>query len=98
MKTAYNVALSDWFNPPVIHRIERTETHIRVHASDNVMVTQVRVSILEENETVLEAGEAAQVNGLWWEYMSDKTGTIIAEAKDLAGNVAMLSSASPADT
>jgi hypothetical protein len=25
MKTAYNIALSDWFNPPVIHRIERRE-------------------------------------------------------------------------
>ncbi len=24
-KSAYNVALSDWFNPPVIHRIERRE-------------------------------------------------------------------------
>jgi hypothetical protein len=31
-KYAYNWALSDWFNPPVIQRIERHEGLIRVRA------------------------------------------------------------------
>src|SRR3990172_454891 len=34
-KNAYNVALSDWFHPPVIHSIERKKGRIRVTASDN---------------------------------------------------------------
>ena len=29
MKNAYNVALGDWFNPPVIHRVERHGETIR---------------------------------------------------------------------
>ena len=37
----YNMALSDWFNPPVIHKIERQAGRIRVWASVDVMVTSV---------------------------------------------------------
>jgi hypothetical protein len=88
MKTAYNIALSDWFNPPVIHRIERTKTHIRIKATDNIKVNEVRVSILGEGEVILEAGNAHQVNDLWWEYAAEKMGTIEVQAKDLAGNTA----------
>jgi hypothetical protein len=89
MKTAYNIALSDWFNPPVIHCVERQDGRIRIQASDNVMVTQVRVMILGKDETVLDQGDAVKVDDLWWEYVSDKAGTILAEARDLAGNVVM---------
>jgi plasmid maintenance system antidote protein VapI len=32
----YHIALSDWFNLPEIHKIERKDGHIRVWASDNV--------------------------------------------------------------
>jgi hypothetical protein len=46
MKTAYNFALSDWFNPPVIHEVQRMENKILVQASDNVMVTKVQVTVL----------------------------------------------------
>ena len=38
MKNAYNVALGDWFHPPVIHAVERKDKLIRVEASDDVMV------------------------------------------------------------
>jgi hypothetical protein len=87
-KNAYNIALSDWFNPPVVHRIERKAGRIRVEASDNVMVTKVLVNILDEEGKVLEKGEALHKNPKtkWWEYATDTDGQIVAEAWDLAGN------------
>jgi len=88
VKSPYNWALSDWFNPPVIHNIERKDGLIRVEASDNVMVAKVRVTILDADGKTLEQGDAVQVAGSeWWEYVSSKDGTIVAEAWDLAGNV-----------
>jgi len=90
-KNAYNIALSDWFNPPVVHRIERREGKVRVEASDNVMVTRMRVTILDEEEKIVERGEALQIepvtNPGWWEYATITAGQIVAEAWDLAGNV-----------
>jgi hypothetical protein len=89
-KSAYNVALSDWFNPPVIQRIERKQGRIRVAASDNVMVMEVRVRIVDNDGNTLEEGQAEQANPVnhpeWWEYVSDTKGTIEATAWDLAGN------------
>jgi len=40
VKSPYNWALSDWFNPPVIHIIEQKDNVIRVEVSDNVMVAE----------------------------------------------------------
>ena len=85
-KNAYNWALSDWFNPPVIQRIERGDGRIRVLARDNVMVTKVQVRIVNPEGEVLEAGEASQVDSMWWEYLSDTQGMIEAVAWDLAEN------------
>jgi hypothetical protein len=59
MKTAYNIALADWFHPPVIHEVALDEGRVRVYASDNVRVAGVRVSILDEQGKLLEQGEAA---------------------------------------
>ena len=92
MKTAYNIALSDWFNPPVIHQIQRKDGRILVEASDNVMVTKVVITILDEQEKVLENGEgtrqeAPSTGSGWWEYVPNTAGkTVSAEAWDLAGN------------
>jgi hypothetical protein len=85
-KNAYNWALSDWFNPPVIQRIERQEGQIRVQACDNVMVTKVEVRVINENGEILEAGEASQVDPMWWEFPSTVEGTVVAIAWDLAEN------------
>jgi hypothetical protein len=85
-KNAYNWALSDWFNPPVIYRIKRSKGMIQVQASDNVMVTKVWIEILDKDGKVLEQGEARQVDSDWWEYVSNVEGTIQATAWDLAGN------------
>ena len=86
VNSPYNWALSDWFNPPVIHSIKRTGNLIRVEASDNVMVAKVRVTILDAEGKVLEQGEAVQADDDWWEYVSSKEGKVMAEAWDLAGN------------
>ena len=88
MKTAYNIALSDWFNPPVIHEVQRRDNKILVESSDNVMVTKVQVTILDKEGKVLEKGEAIRKEGDWWKYVLHTVGkTIIAEAWDLAGHV-----------
>lgn len=90
-KSAYNFALSDWFEAPVIHRVERAEGCIRVEASDNIGVTKVRVTVLDETGTVLEQGAATRIGENWWEFPSHTAGkSIIAEAWDLAENKARL--------
>jgi hypothetical protein len=62
VKSPYNWALSDWFNPPVIHTIKRMGNLIRVEASDNVIVAKVRVTILDAGGKVLEQGQAVQAD------------------------------------
>ncbi|MDX1411673.1 MAG: hypothetical protein R3351_05920, partial [Nitrospirales bacterium] len=59
MKNAYNIALSDWFHPPVVHQVKVSDGMIRVEASDNVQVTAIKVTILNLERDVLEAGEAS---------------------------------------
>ena len=91
MKTAYNFALSDWWHAPVIHRIERQDGRILVEATDNVMVANVQVTILDEKRKVMQKGEAARSDGDWWEFASTATGrTILIEAYDLPGHVTKL--------
>ncbi len=87
IKSAYNFALSDWFNPPVINCIERRNGLIRVEASDNVMVDRVVITILDGEGNVIEKGEAVKVDERWWEYAAGMEGKVAAEAWDLAGNV-----------
>jgi len=86
LKNAYNVALSDWFHPPVIHQVERAEGCIRIWASDHVMVTRVQVTVLDEEGGVRERGEGVRGEGDLWEYASGAEGRVVAEAWDLAGN------------
>jgi hypothetical protein len=87
-RTAFNLARSDWFHPPVIHEMRLRENMIRVRASDNVLVTKVVITILDEEGRLLEAGEATRQEGDWWEYIPRTTGKILtAAAWDLPGNV-----------
>src|SRR5215216_4950770 len=67
MKNAYNIALGDWFHPPVIHRVERKGSVIRVQASDDVMVTSVQMLVLDEKGKTVEKGEAIKGKDDWWE-------------------------------
>ena len=89
-RVPYNWALSDWFHPPVIQGIERKEGRIRVHATDNVLVAKVVVSILDEDGNVVERGEATKGDDDWWEYVTNTNGKVLAEAWDLAGNRAKM--------
>jgi hypothetical protein len=87
VKNAYNVALGDWFHPPVIQRLGRYGTAIRIWATDDVRVAGVRVQVLDEAGKVRETGEAIQARGDWWEYVPSVTGNIVVEERDLPGNV-----------
>jgi hypothetical protein len=87
-KNAYNIALSDWFNPPVIHKIQHQNGRIRIEASDKVLVSKVLVMILDSEGKIVEQGEAVFVKDMKWEYISATEGRVSVEAWDLAGNVA----------
>jgi len=90
IQSAYNWALSDWFNPPVIHRIERKGGHIRVEATDNVMVTRVLITIQDEKGRGVAKGTGIKGEGNWWEVTLAEEGKVLAEAWDLAGNMARM--------
>ena len=86
-KTAYNIALSDWFNPPVIHQVKQKDERILVEASDNVMVIKVVFTLLDKEGKIVK-GEGVKGKGNWWECVPSSMGKIIAvEACDMAGNV-----------
>lgn len=85
-KTAYNIALSDWFNPPIIHSIKQQNGHILIEAMDNVLVAKVTVTVLDKEGNLRERGQAVQVKGSLWEYAHTGEGKVIVEAFDLAGN------------
>jgi len=87
MKTAYNIALGDYFHPPVIHKVQREGASLKIHASDNVLVTGVTVTVFDADGKVLEKGEAVKGNADWWEYAPQQSGKSLVEARDLAGNV-----------
>ena len=87
MKNAYNVALGDWFHPPVIQRVGRYGTAIRIWATDDVHVAGVQVLVLDEAGGIREKGNATQARGDWWEYVPAEEGKVVVEAWDLAGNV-----------
>lgn len=86
-KNAYNVALGDWLKPPVIRRIEWHDGKVRVSAYDDVMVTKVTVTILDEQGQRLERGEAELWMGIWWDYNAANRGQVRVEAWDMAGNM-----------
>lgn len=85
---AYNIALSDWFHAPVIHEVQRQGGRILINASDNVQVTKVRITILDEQGQTLEQGDASAIDDSWWEFETTASikGKVIVEAFDLAGN------------
>ena len=58
-KCSYNVAITDWLHPPVIHRIERKGGVIRVQANDNVMVTKIDIRVVDEAGGVLRTPDLA---------------------------------------
>jgi hypothetical protein len=88
LKNAYNVALADFFHPPVIHSVERVGSFLEVQASDDVKVAKVMVTIFDEAGNVLEQGQATQIDETFWRYELQQEGKLLVEAWDLPGNVA----------
>ena len=87
----YNFAFADCMKSPVIHSIEWRDGCIRVHATDNILVTKVLVSVLDNSWNTLESGDATQADGDWWEYIPGAEGhRIVVKAFDLPGNFARL--------
>ena len=88
LKNAYNVALADFFHPPVIHSVQRVDSFLEVQASDDVRVAKVSVTVFDEAGNVLEKGEATQIKDAFWRYDPGHEGRLLVEAWDLPGNVA----------
>ena len=80
-----------WNHPPQIGCVAQEDGCILVAATDDVLVTRVKVTILDGDGCVLEAGEAVRQEGDWWVFVSPAVGkTVIAEACDLPGNTTRL--------
>ena len=86
-RNAYNIAPSDWFKAPLIHQVTRQADCIRVNVTDNVQVTEVRITISDEAGNMLEQGNASHVDGAFWEYATVSEGRVTVQAVDPAGNV-----------
>lgn len=100
--SAYNLALADYCKAPEITLIDADNYHgqigeqIRVRAMDNFGLTQVKVSIYDAADLLIESGLATQsANSVDWIYdattlNSNLAGTkITAEAKDTPGNTTL---------
>lgn len=99
-KSAYNVAMADWFHAPEVGEIDaegwsgQEGEVIRVRAVDDVQVTQVTVLITDGGGNVLDQGPATNAGGGWWTYTTQAAtpgaSRIVASARDLPGNVTQL--------
>lgn len=73
-KSAYNVAVGDWFNPPEVGEIDvkgytgQAGEIIRAKVTDDVQVTQVKIAISAGDGVVIEQGEMSLEQGLWYTY------------------------------
>ena len=73
-KSAYNVAVADWFHSPEVREIdlsgytgEAGET-VRAKVADDMKMERVNVLIATEGGTVVEQGEMSREWGLWYTY------------------------------
>jgi hypothetical protein len=98
--TPYYIALADWFEAPKVLEINvdgwtgKIGQTIRVKARDNLMVARVTLVIRDAEESVLEMGEALQLEpgSAWWNYTTKSVvkmtpfPSVEATAYDLPGN------------
>jgi hypothetical protein len=50
------------------------------------MVAKVTVTLMDDQERILEQGDARQVYESIWEYIPQSAGRVVVEAWDLPGN------------
>ncbi|MFA6277105.1 MAG: hypothetical protein WC622_10175 [Pedobacter sp.] len=100
--SSYNLALADFCKAPEIKLIDtgdypgQINNNIRIRAVDNFRVTEVKVSIYNASDTLIESGLAIlSANSIDWYYQttianSNLAGTkVTAEATDVPGNITM---------
>ena len=95
---AYNLAISDWLRPPEILDLDpggwtgQPGQLLRVTAVDNVLVTDVSISITLPDGALVEQGPATQLDDLHWEYRTTRPTAgpllVTALAHDLPGHAA----------
>ncbi len=86
MVNSYNLAIKDISHPPVIHRVLRKDGRILVNASDETMVSTVRVMVHDEQGKLVESADAVEKEKDWWEYVPKFEGRISVAVWDLPGN------------
>ena len=98
LMTAFNVAIADYLNPPVVHRIDTSNYHGNIGDKiyfiilDNFSVQAVKVALHQSGGTLIEQGEAVK-EGMLYVYtataaQSSITGsTLTVTVTDLPKNV-----------
>lgn len=90
-QNAYNIAIRDAYNPPVIENIEKAGNDIIVRATDDFRVYRVTVAIYDAEGVMKEEGNALMGrNGKDWTYTANTEAIpgcrVMAVAEDLPGN------------
>lgn len=90
-QNAYNIAIRDAYNPPVIENIEKAGNNIIVRATDDFRVYRVTLAIYSAEGVMLEEGNALMGrNGKDWLYTATNETLpgcrVVATAEDLPGN------------
>lgn len=101
-RTAYNVAVADFLHAPDIETIDLSEytgkagDPIRIRVSDDFLVKDVKLTIVDHNGNRIEDGDAMpDALGVVWTYTADKNvdnfevGKIVVTAVDFPGNKAV---------
>lgn len=73
-KSAYNVAVADWFHTPEVGDVDlsgytgEVGEVIRAKVTDDVQVTQVSIVIATGDDVVVEQGQMTPEQGVWYTY------------------------------
>ena len=99
-ETAYNVAVANFLNAPLINEIDVTNytrqpnSYIQVRAVDDFEVKEVTVTIPNADGAEIENGSAVlQEGSIWWRYTATATNEslegdkIIIRVSDIPGNL-----------
>jgi hypothetical protein len=98
-RTAYNVAVADFFNAPDIDTIDLSKysgavgDEIRIIASDDFAVKSAVVQIINADGSIVEEGEAVNSTGNLWIYTATQINKsldgdkIVVTVSDMPGNI-----------
>ena len=97
-KSAYNVAVADWFHPPEVREIDlsgytgEVGEVIRAKVADNVQVEAVSVMITSDTDVLVEQGQMTHEQGLWYTYTTTADcpagpARVIVAGTDLPGHI-----------